>query len=148
MSETAEKVAEFIEVHSPDERLPTVCERTLLHYERGERVAIWCPHPEEAAELDGLLWTFRQNAFIPHVRLEQADERPIEPVVVFSDEPGALSADVLIACAGEEEMPGWFERFTHVYDLAEVHHEGCRQAGRSRYSACKDAGYRMRFVKS
>ncbi len=72
MGSEGEKVAEFIELHSAEAKAPLVCERTMLHYERGETVAVYTPDEDEAADLDVRLWTFRQNAFIPHVRLEEA----------------------------------------------------------------------------
>ena len=55
--------------------------------------------------------------------------------------------DVLIV-ASADGLPSWFDRFHRIYDFAVVYDEGLRQAGRDRYSACKDAGYRMRFAKS
>ena len=146
MASENDRVAEFIELRSPDDRMPEACARTLLHYEHGRTVAVYVPEPDVAAELDKALWTFRQNAFIPHVRLEEADAPLIEPVVLFSGDAPDLQADVLIVLT-DGDLPAGFERFTHVYDFAEVHDPARRQAGRQRYTACQSAGYRMRFIK-
>ena len=150
MAKGKEKVAEFIELRSPDEKLNQVCIRAALHFERGETVSVYAPDEAQASELDDILWTFRQNSFVPHVRLEKATESVIEPVVIFgvSDE-GAVAraeADVLIL-AKADGMPDWFTRFDHVYDFAEVYDEARSQAARKRFAACKAAGYRMRFLK-
>ncbi len=145
MSENPEKVAEFIELRSPQDRLPMACERATLHFERGQSVAIHCPDPAEAAELDGMLWRLRQNSFVPHVRLEEAEADPIEPVVVFSSTGGPPS-DVLIL-AGAEELPPWVERYAHVYDFAAVYDEELRRLSRRRFARLKEAGYRMRFIR-
>lgn len=146
MSDTPQKIAEFVELRSPEEKLRLVCSLTARHYERGEAVCIYTPDPAEADELDSLLWTFRQRSFIPHVRLEEAEEPLIEPVVIFSREPEGVESEVLIL-ASAEEIPDWFKRFAHIHDFAVVYDEGLRQASRDRYAACKSAGYRMRFVK-
>ncbi len=147
MSEQPEKVATFAELLSPEEKLRLVCTWTERHYQQGETVAIYAPDQAEAQELDAALWTFRQNSFIPHVRLEEVEEPLIEPVVIFSGDPGEVQMDVLIV-ASADGLPSWFDRFHRIYDFAVVYDEGLRQAGRDRYSACKDAGYRMRFAKS
>jgi len=146
MAPANDRVAEFIELRSPDDRLPEVCTRTQHHYEQGRTVAIYAPEPGVAAELDKTLWTFRQNAFIPHVRLEEAEEPLIEPVILFGDEVPDLQADVLIVLT-DGDLPAGFERVPRVYDFAEVYDAARRQAGRQRYTACQSAGYRMRFVK-
>jgi DNA polymerase-3 subunit chi len=146
----AEKVAEFVELQSAGDRLPQACARTALHYERGETVSVYAPDPADAAALDELLWTFRQNSFIPHVRLKQATEPLIEPVLICGDEDedggAAAGADVLIVLSADQ-LPKWFAAVPRVLDFAEVYDEKRSQAGRRRYAALKQAGYRMRFIK-
>jgi DNA polymerase-3 subunit chi len=113
-------------------------------------LSIYTPDAAEASKQDDILWTFRQNSFIPHVRLEKASEPLIEPVIIFgrSDDEAIAQAeaDVLIL-ATADGIPAWFTRFDHVYDFAEVYDEARSQAARGRFAACKAAGYRMRFLK-
>ncbi|MGD2174533.1 MAG: DNA polymerase III subunit chi [Candidatus Brocadiaceae bacterium] len=146
MEKEAQKVAQFIELRTPQDRLGLVCRWAERCYERGETVSIHLPDPDDARELDRALWTFRQQCFIPHVRLEEAREPLIEPVVIFSDGPGDLLSDVLFL-AGAVEMPAWFTEFPRLYDLAPVYDQELRQAARERYAACQEAGYRMRFIR-
>jgi len=142
-----EKVAEFIELRSPGEKLPRICARAAQHYEQGQTVSIYAPDAAEAEALDDLLWTFQQNSFIPHARLEKAAEPLIEPVVLFSNAPEGAESDVLIlATAGD--LPAWFEAFRHIYDFAPAYEEALRDAARRRYAALKAAGYHMRFIRS
>ncbi len=142
-----EKVAEYIALPSPERRVPEVCERTQRLYEEGRTVAIYAPDASLAAELDTALWTFQQQSFIPHVRLEEADEPLLEPVVIFSDERGDPAAGVLFIVT-DEPLPPWFTHFGHIYDFAPTYAEEPRQAARERFAACKEAGYRMRFIKA
>lgn len=146
MSEERERVAEFIELGSPEDLVAQVCARTAMHVERGETVAVYASDESTAAEVDSALWTFRQNAFIPHVRLEEASGELIEPVVIFGGEPGEVESDVLIlACTNGP--PGWLDRFAHVYDFAPLYDEELREGARRRYTTCRESGYRMRFIK-
>ena len=142
----SERLAEFVELHAPEEKLRLVCTYAQRCYEAGQTVAIYAPDPAEARDLDGLLWTFAQNAFIPPVRMEGAGEPLLEPVLIFSGEPGEAGSDVLILCA-EGEMPGWFTRFERLYDFAAVYDDRLREAGRKRFAACRQAGYPVRFTR-
>lgn len=146
MAEQQQKVAEFIELRSAQERLPLVCRYVRRRFESGGTVSVYVPDDSLAEELDTQLWTFAQDAFIPHVRLEEADAPLIEPVVIFGGDPGEAVSDVLVLCV-EDELPEWFELFPHIYDFAAVYDEELRAAGRRRYQACKDAGYHMRFIR-
>ncbi|MFO8006265.1 MAG: DNA polymerase III subunit chi [Candidatus Brocadiia bacterium] len=146
MAEPDHKTAEYIELRSAEEKADLVCRYVERAYERGETVAVYAPDAEEAAELDRRLWTFRQQSFIPHVVLSEAEAPLIEPVVIFGDAPGETESDVLIL-AGADGMPEWFQRFGHVYDFAPTYDDDLREAARERYAACQEAGYKMRFIR-
>jgi hypothetical protein len=47
MRENAQKVAEFVELKSADDKIPQICTRTTFHFERGETVAIHTDDPAE-----------------------------------------------------------------------------------------------------
>jgi DNA polymerase-3 subunit chi len=147
MDAPQEKVAEFTELSSPAQRLPAVYALVEKHYERGEAVCIVAADPDTADELDSFLWTYRQNSFIPHVRLELAREPVIEPVLIVGAEPGNVTADVLIILSGPGG-PECMECCKHLYDFAPTYDESLRLEARERFAACKNAGYRMRFRRS
>ena len=142
-----DRSAEFVELHAPEGKSRLVCSTVQRAFESGQTVAVYVPDPAEAEELDNALWTFAQDAFIPHVRLEEAAEPLIEPVVLFSREPGDTGADLLVVVTGGE-LPGWFARFPHLRDFAVLYDEAQRQASRARFAACRAAGYRMSMVKT
>jgi len=72
--------------------LPTLIERTL---EKGWRAVVRASSPERVEFLDNLLWTYRDESFIPHGRagenaaeqqpiyLTSGDETPNRPDVLF-----------------------------------------------------------------
>lgn len=147
MTQPEQKVAEFVELTAPQEKLLLVCRWTEKNYEDGRTVSVHLASDEEVEELDRLLWTFRQNAFIPHVILPGADEPVIEPVVLATDGESLPQSDVLFiaSCMAPGE---WFRNFGHIYDFAEVYDEEHRRTSRERYTKCKEAGYRMRYIKA
>jgi DNA polymerase-3 subunit chi len=146
MGGSAQKVAEFIELRSPEDKVPQICARATHHFELGQTVVIHTDDPAEAEDIDAQLWTFRQNSFVPHVRRAEAEEPLLEPVVIFSGEPAGLEADVLVV-GSAGPAPQWAAAFTHIYDFAQIYDEALRDAARRRFAAYKEAGYRMRFIK-
>ncbi len=145
-TEEKEKVAEFIELRSPQQKLDLLCDRIARCYRNGMTVAVYAPDPEEAGQIDDALWTFRQDSFVPHVQWEQAGEPLIEPVIIFTAEPGEPASDVLFIASAGGTAP-WLGRFPHVYDFAPIYDEELKKAARERFNWFKEAGYRMRFIK-
>ena len=139
--------AEFVELHAAGEKLRLICTAAQRAYEGGSTVAVYVPDQAEARELDETLWTFAQDAFIPHVRLEEAAEPLIEPVILLSGDPGEVQSDLLIVCT-DGELPEWFARFPRIRDFAVLYDEPLRQASRARFAACRAAGYHMSLVKT
>lgn len=145
MAEKNANVAEFLKLESPQDKLRTVCSRAQKCYERGETVAVRLASEQEAERLDGMLWTFHDICFIPHVRFAEAEEPVIEPVIIYCPQDPVGEADVLIEAAGGEAGEH-FRNFDHIFDFAEVHDESAREASRRRYKAYQEAGCRMRYI--
>jgi DNA polymerase-3 subunit chi len=146
MAETEEKVAEFIRLESAEDRLRVVCKRVQMCYEDGTSVAVRVASREEAEQLDGMMWTFQDISFIPHVRSGEAEQPVLEPVIIYSVGEPVGGADVLIEAA-EGEPGDHFRQFDHVFDFAEVYDEALKEASRRRYKAYQQAGYRMRYIR-
>jgi DNA polymerase-3 subunit chi len=67
--------------------LPTLLERSL---QRGWRVVVQAGSPERVATLDQLLWTFRDDSFLPHGTLGDGD--PGSQPILLVDGPEAPNA--------------------------------------------------------
>ena len=63
MSETAEIYFYHLERRSLEQVLPTLLERSL---ERGWRAAVQAASVERVEALNTLLWTYREESFLPH----------------------------------------------------------------------------------
>ena len=90
----------------------------------------------DAEDLDGLLWAYPHEQFLPHARLRAGQVQP-EPVLIFSGDQDA-SGDVLINLA--PDIPNCLPRFERV---AEIVLGSERPAGRARYRDYREKGYTL-----
>ncbi|AHE97533.1 DNA polymerase III subunit chi [Thioalkalivibrio paradoxus] len=101
----------------------------------GHRVHIHTPDAGSTDEMDRLLWTFEDIAFLPH-GTDVND--PDSPVTVHDQAAPADRCDVLINLA--PEVPEYFGRFERVADLIGSD-PAARARGRERYRFFKERGY-------
>ncbi len=96
-----------------DAVLPPMLERCL---ERGWRVVVEAGSPERVDALDALLWTYREESFLPHgtARAPNAAEHPI---VLASETVNPNRATVRFAVDGAALGPAaGFERVVLIFD--------------------------------
>lgn len=113
------------------------CRLAEKAFSQGHRVYIHTGSAAEAEQIDDLLWTFKQNSFIPHGRIDDeagADEDT--PVHIGHGEDAGSHDDVLINLG--TEVPLFFSRFQRVAELVDP--QG-REPARQRYSFYRDRGY-------
>lgn len=79
-----------------DDALPGLLEKTL---ERGWRAVVRCSGRAEAERLDELLWTYRDDSFLPHSLAGAADDAR-QPVLICDAKQEDLKADVLFLVDG------------------------------------------------
>jgi len=127
---------------SPDEVRRTACRITEEAWLAGHRVYLLAPSAGDAARMDGLLWTWRQDSFVPHALADAppaaGGDRP--PVVVGHAEPGALDCDVLVSLW--QQAPPFFARFERVAEFVDASATS-RSAGRERFRFYRDRGCEM-----
>ena len=109
----------------------------------GLRIYIHVPDPREAQHLDRLLWTFKEQSFIPHGRLGEVDTR-LTPVLIGGEEAPIQEDQVLINLAPSvPEFFGRFERLCEPIDLD----ASTRSAGRERFRYYRERGYELHHHK-
>ena len=113
------------------------CRLTEKAYDRGHRIFIHTATREQAETLDTLLWTYRDESFLPHALCtdELADDSPIQ--IGHSEEPRG-NCDVLINLS--LEVPAFFSRFERVAELVGSGNDE-RQRAREAFRFYKDRGY-------
>ena len=107
-----------LERRSLDEVLPGLLERTL---ERGWRALVRAESADRAAALDALLWTYRDDSFLPHAIAGDGDAKA-QPVLITVEDANVNAAKVLFLVGGAG-ISDWdriaassFERIVLLFD--------------------------------
>lgn len=83
-------------------------------YQRGHRVFVYCESQEQAEHLDELLWTFKDDSFIPHHLQGEGPEPPPPIQIGYGPEPRGFN-DILLNMA--PTIPPYFSRFQRVMEI-------------------------------
>lgn len=124
-----------------DQALPELLEKTL---QRGWRAIVRSAAPERIEHLDGWLWTYRDESFLPH---GPADEptAPRQPILLTTGFENLNGADALFLVDGAEagELSG-YKRCVVLFDGADP-----EQLARARrqWSAVKAEGFPASYWK-
>ncbi|WPL16034.1 DNA polymerase III subunit chi [Thiorhodovibrio winogradskyi] len=106
---------------------------------QGLRVLVHCPDIAQARALDRLLWTFRDEAFVPHGLVGQVDAE-WTPVLISPNGEPVVENQVLINLA--QEVPDFFSRFQRVCELIDQAPR-VLTAGRQRWAWYKQQSVRL-----
>lgn len=107
-----------------------------LHAEN-QHVYIHAASKDDAAKLDNLLWTYKDDSFIPH---QLASEEAIAPVIIGHETPDNRSNGTLINC--QDQLPSFYQQFNHVIEV--VYSDATvQQSARERYRQYRDAGIEL-----
>lgn len=101
----------------------------------GMRVLIAVDNAERARELDQLLWTFREDSFVPHS--PQSAEQGAAVEINCGEDPALHHGLLINLCS---EVPGWFSRFERLAEIV-VQQPRALERSRSRFSHFRDRGY-------
>ncbi len=126
--------------HSTGDRFAMACRLAGKAWQQGHRVYLHTDSEAESRHLDRLLWTLRQDSFIPHCMIEDADPE-LNPVLIGHQGEIGDEHDVLLNLA--TEVPQFFSRFHRVAEFID-HDAGVKQSGRSRYCFYRDRGYQLK----
>jgi DNA polymerase III subunit chi len=126
-----------LDTASPGDRYLLTCHLVEDLYQDGARVLIHCPETERARHLDQLLWTYRQESFIPHGLVGQVDPA-LTPILIGADLSRQTEAAVLINLA--VEVPADFARFERVCEPVDQD-PAVRAAARLRFRYYRDQGF-------
>ncbi len=96
-----------------DQALPELLEKTLA---RGWRALVRCAGRDRLEHLEGWLWSYRDDSFLPHGTVE-APEAARQPVLLTTtgDNANAAQAVFLIDGADAPDLDG-YERCVVVFD--------------------------------
>jgi DNA polymerase-3 subunit chi len=104
---------------------------------KGRRLFIHVPSKEEAHHRDRLLWTFRQQSFLLHGIVGDADPGLTPILIGYQGSPD--EEDQVLIYLGRD-VPTFFARFDRLAEPIDLDPE-VRNGGRARYCYSRDRGY-------
>jgi DNA polymerase-3 subunit chi len=114
-----------------------LAEKAYLH----EKTAyIYCAENKTVAAIDHLLWTFKEESFIPHASLEAAAAHNAPIVIGCHAEASNREYDILINLHPEIN-PGW-QKFSRILDII-ANEPLAKESGRQRYKYYREANCQL-----
>lgn len=135
---------EFFEVLGPRWQL-ALCAQVEQAFAAGQRVYLLADGEAGARHLDDLLWTFREDSFVPHA-LWQGETAVPEPVAVGWWEGNPNGANCLVLC--RPAVPERVDGFARVIDLAPVDLPELRNDARARFREFQARGLQPAFHRA
>ena len=126
-----------VKERSKGDRFLLACRLVERIHGAGHRIYIQTQDREQARHLDRLLWTFKQQSFLPHGMANDSD-RELTPILIGHDDNPGQENQVLINLT--PEVPAFFGSFERLCELVDKDPE-VREAGRKRYVYYRDRGY-------
>ncbi|MGN6159316.1 MAG: DNA polymerase III subunit chi [Devosia sp.] len=112
--------------------LPLLLEKSL---ERGWRAVVETSSRERASALDAMLWTFRDDSFLPHGISGEATD-PDQPVLITTDEANANGAQVRFFV--DRAVPQTGEGYQRIVYLFSGHDPDAVGEAREAWKALRD----------
>jgi DNA polymerase-3 subunit chi len=125
-----------LESASRPERLNFVCRLTETAYKAGNTVYLLAASSSEAVELNKLLWTFRDDGFVPH-NLSGDSHQASAPIMIGHEQPTSKEYGLIINLANP--VPADFDRFQRIAEIIDAS-ATVRQSGRQRFTQYRAAG--------
>lgn len=120
---------------TPEQVLPALLQKSL---ERGWKVVVQASSDERVEALDAHLWTWRDDAFLPHGTWREAEaaEQPIV-LTVNEENPNGATVRFLVDGASMTGNAADYERIVLLFDGGDPE---AVDAARARWSEAKAAG--------
>lgn len=135
---------EFVKLTRP-ERARILCELAEEFYQAGQRVLVMVKDDNQGVTLDRFMWSWKKDAFVPHVYQNGAVDCHDEPVVIVTAEENPNGAEVLLMgalCSLE-----FLQHFKCVVDFAETFDDERLEESRQRFRTYRDHGFKTLMRK-
>ncbi|MGO4715535.1 DNA polymerase III subunit chi [Bradyrhizobium sp. 2TAF24] len=120
--------------------LPPLLEKSL---ERGWRVVVQAASEERVDALDAHLWTYRDDAFLPHGTWRDSDAAD-QPVILVpaAANPNGANVRFLVDNAALPEDCGSYDRLVLIFDGND---DDALAAARKAWTDCKGRGFAVTY---
>jgi DNA polymerase-3 subunit chi len=125
-------------------RAQFACRLAEKAYRLQNTVHIQAANVQSAAQLDELLWTFRDGSFVPHEVLNTAGADRNAPVTIGCNTARPAECDLLINLGDSiPESPGSFPRIAEIVTAD----DDCKAQSRHRFVEYRDDGHTLETHK-
>lgn len=100
-------------------------------YLRGHKVFVFCENKQDAELLDELLWTYKDDSFIPHHLQGEGPEPPPAIQIGFAAEPRGFD-DILLNLSSN--IPSFVSRFRRIMEIVPAN-DTAKEVSREHYRA-------------
>jgi DNA polymerase-3 subunit chi len=122
-----------------EQALPELLEKTL---QRGWKAIVRSSVPERIDHLDGWLWSYRDDSFLPHAPADEPGAAR-QPILLTARADNPNDADALFLVDGAEPGDlGGYKRCVVLFDGGD---EGQLQNAREQYRAARAGGYPVSY---
>lgn len=98
----------------PDTRWLVACRLLEKAYYKGHKIYVYCSNKQDAEHIDELLWTFKDDSFIPHNLQGEGPEPPPPVQIGYEREPRGFN-DILLNLS--DTIPSFYNRFKRVMHI-------------------------------
>ena len=124
-----------------DQALPELLEKTL---QRGWKAVVRTREPERVEHLDGWLWSYRDDSFLPHASVEEPGAAR-QPILITLGEENPNAADALFLVDGAD--PGQLAGYARCVVLFDGGDQAQLAVARAQWSAVKAKGHPVSYWK-
>lgn len=120
------------------------CQLLEKAHSEQRKVFIYMNSDEEAERLDTLLWTYKEDSFIPHHLYNLNEEFPAK-IQIASKAPATEQTDLLLNLS--KELPAFYTQFSHVIEIvfSDPH---VQQLARERFKQYREQGHEINTYKT
>ncbi len=115
----------------PQARWLVACRLLEKAWFRGHRVFVYCETADDAALIDELLWTYKDDSFIPHNLQGEGPEPPPAVQIGYGPEPRGFN-DILLNMAAT--IPSFHTRFRRIMEIV-LDNDVAKEISREHYRA-------------
>ncbi|WP_304170106.1 DNA polymerase III subunit chi [Phenylobacterium aquaticum] len=130
-----------LERTSLDQALPELLEKTLA---RGWRAVVRATGRDRIEHLDGWLWAYRDDSFLPHAPADEPGAAR-QPILITANDDNPNAADALFLVDGAE--PGDVSAYTRCVVLFDGGDEAALSTARRQWSVFRKTGLPVSYWK-
>jgi DNA polymerase-3 subunit chi len=112
-------------------------------YADQQHVYVHTPSKEEAERMDALLWTYKDDSFLPHLMTHQVENNP-PPILIGYDNAPTMNKQLLVNLT--QDIPPFYSEFSHLIEIV-FSDPIVQQLARNRFRQYRESGCELNTHK-